>query len=137
MHSSKKPAKPMNDTEANAKEIALAIERQRIRKAMGEEHVSKIREIGEGGGYEILSPDDRTIEVKGTKSKEPNYGFAIHSQQEVKHLRDGGYIYRITDVFGTRPRIYILTLEHLSITPQFRAGVRILKDADYEIIDHE
>ena len=137
MHSSKKPAKPMNETEAKAKEIALAYERRRIQKEMGEEAIAQIREIGEGGGYEIVSPDGRTIEVKGTKGTKPNYGFVINSQQEVNHLMNGGFIYRITDVFGATPHIYILCRDHLAITPRFRADVRIRRDANHEIIVHE
>lgn len=127
----------MNETEAKAKEIALAYERRRIREKMGEEEVSQIREIGEGGGYEILSPDGRTIEVKGTKGKKPNYAFVINSEHEVKHLEAGGFIYRITDVFGTTPHIYILSHGHISIKPRYRADVRILRDAKHEIIVHE
>jgi hypothetical protein len=137
MHSSRKPAKPMNETEAKAKEIALAFERRRIREAMGEEAVSQIREIGEGGGYEIVSPDGRTIEVKGTKGTKPNYGFVINSQQEIQHLENGGFIYRVTDVFGSAPHIYILSRGHLSITARYRAGVRIRRGAKHEIIVHE
>ena len=127
----------MNETEAKAKEIALAYERGRIRKLIGEEAVAQIREIGEGGGYEILSPDGRTIEVKGTKGKKPNYGFVINSKQEVEHLLNGGFIYRVTDVFGTTPHIHILCHGHLSITPRFRADVRIHRNAKHEIIVHE
>ena len=127
----------MNETEAKAKEIALAYERRRIREQMGEDEVCQIREIGEGGGYEIVSPDGRTIEVKGTKGKKPNYGFVINSQQEVRHLEAGGFIYRVTDVFGATPHIYILSHGHVSITPRYRADVRILRDADHEIFIHE
>ena len=127
----------MNETEARAKEIALAFERRRIRQAMGEEAVSQIREIGEGGGYEILSPDGRTIEVKGTKGTKPNYGFVINSLQETQHLENGGFIYRVTDVFGTTPHIYILSRGHLSIRTRYRADVRIRRDAEHEIIVHE
>jgi hypothetical protein len=137
MHSTRKPAKPMNETEAKAKEIVLAYERRRIRATMGNEAASDIREIGEGGGYEILSPDGRTIEVKGTKGKKPNYAFVINSAHEVKHLESGGFIYRVTDVFGSKPHIYILSRSHVSITPRYRADVRIIKGATHEIVVHE
>src|SRR6266478_8187009 len=137
VHTSRKPAKPMNETEAKAKEIAMAFERRRIREKLGEQAVSQIREIGEGGGYEIVSPDGRTIEVKGTKGTKANYGFVINSQQETQHLENGGFIYRVTDVFGSTPHIYILSLGHLSITARYRADVRIRRDAKHEIIVHE
>ena len=127
----------MNATEAKAKEIALAFERRRIHQLMGKKAVSQIREVGEGGGYEIVSPDGRTIEVKGTKGKKPNYGFVINSAQEVRHLEAGGFIYRITDVFGTTPLIYILSHDHVSITPRYRADVRILRDAKHELVVHD
>ena len=39
MHSTRKPATPMNPTEGRAKEIVLAYERNRIRAEMGEEAV--------------------------------------------------------------------------------------------------
>ena len=94
-HSTKKVAKPMNETEAKAKEIALAYERNRIETLMGKDAASLVREVGEGGGYEIVSPDGRTIEVKGAKGVKPNYGFVINSEQEERHLKSGGYIYRI------------------------------------------
>src|SRR6266404_3976190 len=136
MRSSRKPAKPMNETEAKAKEIALAFERRRIRELLGEEAVSQIREIGEGGGYEIVSPDGRTIEVKGTKGTKANYGFVINSQQVIEHLENGGFIYRVTDVFAPTPHIYVLSLGHLSITAPYRADVRIRRDAQCEVIVH-
>ena len=50
----------MNETETKAKEIVLTYERRRIQKLLGEDAVTKIREIGEGRGYEIVSPDGRT-----------------------------------------------------------------------------
>jgi len=127
----------MNETEAKAKEIAMAFERRRIREKLGEQAVSQIREIGEGGGYEIVSPDGRTIEVKGTKGTKANYGFVINSQQEIQHLENGGFIYRVTDVFGSTPHIYILSLGHLSITARYRADVRIRRGAEYEVVVHE
>ena len=124
----------MNETEARAKEIALAFERKRIEHQMGKRAASQIREIGEGGGYEIVSPDGRTIEVKGTKGKKPNYGFVINSKQEVEHLKNGGYIYRVTDVFGSSPLIHILSEVHIAVTPRFRADARIRKGAKYEVV---
>lgn len=123
----------MNETEARAKEIVLAYERRRVRELYGEDAVSKISEVGEGGGYEIVSPD-RTIEVKGTKDKRPNYAFVINSEQEVAHLKNGGYIYRVTDVFGS-PRICILSNGHLKITPRYRADARIVRGSGHETVD--
>jgi hypothetical protein len=136
MHSRKKPATPMNPTEARAKEIALAYERRRISKLLGPEAIANIREIGEGGGYEIVSADGRMIEVKGTSGTRANYAFVINSAQEVNHLRNGGYIYRITDVFGT-PKIHILQAQHVKLTPRYRADVRIQKGIPYDMADHE
>jgi len=136
MQSTKKVAKPMNETEAKAKEIALAYERNRIEALMGKEAASLVREVGEGGGYEIVSPDGRTIEVKGAKGSKPNYAFVINSEQEINHLKNGGYIYRITDVFGSTPVIHILSEQHLAITPRYRADVRIRKGAQYEVVSH-
>jgi hypothetical protein len=137
MHSTRKPALPMNPTEGRAKEIALAYERRRIRALLGDEAVCKIFEVGEGGGYEIVSPDGRTIEVKGTAKANPNSGFVFNSAQELAHLENGGFIYRVIDVFGAAPRIYILSRAHLKVTPRFRADVRIHRGAEHEVVLHE
>jgi len=104
---------------------------------MGEAAVADIFEVGEGGGYEIVSPDGRTIEVKGTAGTKPNNGFVFNSAQEVAHLERGGFIYRVTDVFGKTPRIYILSLPHVKVTPRYRADVRINRGAEHEIVVHE
>lgn len=136
MHSTKKPAKPMNETEARAKAIVLAYERKRIKATMGEEAAKEIREVGEGGGYEIVSPDGRLIEVKGTKGEDANYAFVINSERELNHIENGGLVYRVTNVFGASPRIYILSKEHLRILPRYRADVRIVRGADHEVVIH-
>ena len=130
----KKAAKPMNDIEAKAKEIALAYERQRIMNLLGADATRRIEEVGEGDGYEIKSPDGRTIEVKGSRGHKPNYGFVINSQQEVDHLKGGGFIYRVIDVDGA-PKIYVLRLEDIHIVPRFRADVRIRQGSRYEVIE--
>ena len=137
MHSSKKPAKPMNETEERGKKIALAYERERVQKSMGKAAARNVREVGEGGGYEIVSPDGRTIEVKAARHSRANYGFVLNSEQEMNHLQKGGFIYRITDVFGESPRIHILSKKHLSITQRFRADVRIRRDSNHEVVEQE
>jgi len=137
MHTTKKLAKSTNPVEARAKEIALAYGRRRILKTMGEDAVRLIREVGEGGGYEIISPDGRIIEVKGTKGKKPNYGFVINSEQERSHIESGGFVYRVTSVFEKQPLIYVLSREHLQIAQRYRADVRILRDSAHEIVVHE
>lgn len=134
MHLTKKPGKPMNDTEKRGKEIALAYERERIQKSMGEAEAGNVREVGEGGGYEIVSPDGRTIEVKAAEHSHANHGFVLNSEQEMNHLQKGGFIYRITDVFGKSPHINILSKEHLDITRRFRADVRIRRDSNHEVV---
>jgi hypothetical protein len=100
------------------------VTRRRIRALMGEAAAAEIFEVGEGGGYEIVSPDGRTIEVKGTAGSKPNNGFVFNSAQELAHLERGGYIYRVTEVFGPTPRIYILSLPHVKVTPRYRADAR-------------
>ncbi len=137
MPTTKRLAKATNPVEARAKEIALAYERRRILATMGEDAVRLIREVGEGGGYEIISPDGRMIEVKGTKGKKPNYGFVINSEQERSHIESGGFVYRVTSVFEKQPLIYILSREHLQISQRYRADVRILRDSAHEIVVHE
>jgi len=137
MQSTKKFAPPTNETEARAKEIALVFERRRILALMGEDAVREIREVGAGNGYEIASPDGRTIEVKGTEGTDVNVGFILNSEQEFNHIMNGGFVYRITDVFGNLPRIYILTHEHLSIKQRFRADMRIRSGSTHEIVAHE
>ena len=137
MDKTKKLAKAANPVEARAKEIALAYERRRILATMGEDAARLVREVGQGGGYEIISPDGRMIEVKGTKGKKPNYGFVINSEQELSHIESGGFVYRVTSVFDKEPLIYILSREHLHIAQRYRADVRILRGSAHEIVVHE
>jgi hypothetical protein len=129
----KSAPKPKNETEASAKRIALAFERKRITNILGPDAVSRIREV-EGCGYEIVAPDGRNIEVKGSRGKKINGGFVLNSKLEADHLRNGGYIYRVIDVDGD-PQIHLLTEADLNLKERYRADVRVKGDSKHTVVD--
>ncbi len=100
-------------TEKKAIELVIAYECKRLNIKDAKE----IKKAKKGTGYDLVSKDRRKIEVKGTKQKEFNKGLRLNSEQEIKFCTDGGYIYRVTDVFGKKPKLYILKCkkEYLSI----------------------
>lgn len=111
-----------DDTETKAIELCVAYEQERL----GHKDASEIIRMQKGSGYDLQSPD-RNIEVKGSRGKDINKGLVLNSKLEVNSLENGGYLYRVLDVFGS-PELYVFTIENLNITERYRADVRIPKE---------
>lgn len=75
-------------------------------------------------GYDVLSYDGRTIEVKGTSGNKLSKGLVLNSRDELEHLMGGGYLYRVLNCRKS-PEIHVFQIADLNIKEVFRASVSI------------
>ena len=97
---------------------------------------AKVQIANKMSGYDIISirsNETRKIEVKGTRKKKPNEGFILNSQEEFNNLENGGYIYRVIDVFG-KPEIIELTKDDVETIKEPRWRLKIKRGIDASLL---
>ena len=77
-------------------------------KRLGISDKSLIRKAEKGSGYDLISADGREIEVKATEQSNFNTGLRLNSEQEIKFVSGGGYVYRVTDCLSSKPKLFIV-----------------------------
>ena len=66
-----------------------------------------IKRMPKNTGYDLES-GGRKIEVKATGQGEFNKGLRLNSKDEIKFVKNGGYIYRVVNVLSKQPQLYIV-----------------------------
>ena len=77
-------------------------------------------------GYDVVSADGRTIEVKGTNGSSLSKGLILNSKQEFDHLKNGGYLYRVVNC-KSNPEVHVFQFDELTVREEYRANVTINK----------
>lgn len=75
-------------------------------------------------GYDVISADGRTIEVKGTSGSSLSKGLILNSKREFDHLKNGGYLYRVVNC-KSNPEVHVFQFCDLTIREEYRANVTI------------
>ena len=111
---------------------ALHIVEKYIRGEYGEQ--VEIKEDRDGADLKISVAGQtvKRIEVKGTKSKDIAWSqLKVSSQKSHDALKGGAPMYRVVDVDGTQPRIYVLTYgRDFTLEPEPRWAVKQIRPED-------
>lgn len=99
--------------------LAIQAVRRHEKKAGRAHKVREVRRAREGSGYDLIS-GDRRIEVKGTQGGRITQGLVLNSSAEVKNLKRGGWLYRVTRVGSAEVRVHELKGSVLHFPPEKR-----------------
>ena len=115
-----------NMAKLSTEQKALHIVEKHIRDQYGDRAEIKEDRDGVDLRVEVDGQTVERIEVKGTKSKDIAWSqLKVSSQKSHDALKGGAPMYRVVDVDGTQPRIYVLTYgRDFTLEPEARWAVR-------------
>jgi hypothetical protein len=100
-------------------QIVKRFEKKKGRTAREPENAKK-------SGYDLKS-GKRKIEVKGTSKSNPFQSLVLSSREQRDVFKNGGYIYRVTDINDAKSKLFIFREGDIGLVPEPRWRVRKIR----------